>query len=137
MKLLDSPFPGHTPAPSAPAAGAGNRKTPSAFRENRFRFSGKPFPLFRKSAALLASALALALLTVAPQDAAGQSYSYRTQYSERTIQHKPAKWHAMREGLNNLDDTFSEGEEYMTTVFGHRMQAAHEYIDTIYMHVDS
>ncbi len=84
--------------------------------------------------ALLASALTLALLTAAPQDAAGQSYNYNMNYSQRIIQHKPAKWHAMRKGLNNLDDTFSEGEEYMTTVFGHQMQAAHEYIDTIYMH---
>lgn len=65
-----------------------------------------------------------------------------------TINHKPAKWFDLREkdGYTNesTGDTFSEKEEWFTPEDnpfisnypenGRKIQAAHTYIDTIYMH---
>ena len=61
-----------------------------------------------------------------------------------TINHKPAKWHDLRGGNTNesTGDTFSEKEEWFTPQDNpfinnypvQQIQAAHTYIDTIYMH---
>lgn len=52
--------------------------------------------------------------------------------STAKIQHRPAKWHAMRAG-RTIDDTFSEGVLYYDAPSG-IVQATHMYVDTIYMH---
>lgn len=68
------------------------------------------------------------------------------EYSNITINHKPAKWFDLREkdGYTNesTGDTFSQEEEWFTPVDNEfienypvqQIQAAHTYIDTIYMH---
>lgn len=62
----------------------------------------------------------------------------------KTINHKPAKWYKLREGYSNAStgDTFQDntGEEeghkgmFYGTLFDEYIQAAHTYIDTIYVH---
>lgn len=68
------------------------------------------------------------------------------EYSANTIKHKHAKWHDLRGNYTNesTGDTFSEKEEWFTPgdnpfisnypENGRKIQAAHTYIDTIYMH---
>lgn len=60
------------------------------------------------------------------------------------IQHKPAKWFAMVEDLglpNNSLGTFSHDEPWFTSIMSNnpdaKLQAAHTYIDTIYVHKGS
>lgn len=57
-----------------------------------------------------------------------------------TIQHKPAKWHSRRglisDGAKAMD-SFSDGEEWFNLDLSSeegKIQAAHTYIDTIYVH---
>ncbi len=64
--------------------------------------------------------------------------------STKIIKHKPAKWYKLREGYSNAStgDTFQDdtGEEeghkgmFYGTLFDGYIQAAHTYIDTIYVH---
>lgn len=65
--------------------------------------------------------------------------------STKTIKHKAAKWHKLREGgytNESTGDTFSEKEKWFTPKDNEfienypvqQIQAAHTYIDTIYMH---
>lgn len=50
-----------------------------------------------------------------------------------TIQHKPAKWFDMREG-NNYVDTFNDELKMITSGDGKtQIQAAHTYVDTLYV----
>lgn len=66
------------------------------------------------------------------------------EYSANTIKHKSAKWHDLRDGYTNesTGDTFSEDEKWFTPEDNlfiqnypvKEIQAAHTYIDTIYMH---
>lgn len=66
------------------------------------------------------------------------------EYSANTIEHKSAKWHGLRDGYTNesTGDTFSEYEKWFTPEDNlfiqnypvKEIQAAHTYIDTIYMH---
>lgn len=70
--------------------------------------------------------------------------SFTVTTSDDTIQHKPAKWYKLREGYSNAStgDTFQddtgEGEGhkgmFYGTLFDGYIQAAHTYIDTIYVH---
>ena len=60
------------------------------------------------------------------------------------IQHKPAKWFDMVEDLglpNNSLGTFSHDEPWFTSIMSNnpdaKLQAAHTYIDTIYVHKGS
>lgn len=70
---------------------------------------------------------------------------YKDTYADYTINHKPAKWHNLREGgytNESTGDTFSEDEKWFTPEDNPfiqyypvgEIQAAHTYIDTIYMH---
>lgn len=66
------------------------------------------------------------------------------EYSANTIKHKHAKWHDLRGNYTNesTGDTFSEDEKWFTPEDNlfiknypvKEIQAAHTYIDTIYMH---
>lgn len=66
------------------------------------------------------------------------------EYSNITINHKPAKWYDLRGENTNAStgDTFSQDEEWFTPKDNEfienypvqQIQAAHTYIDTIYMH---
>lgn len=51
--------------------------------------------------------------------------------SDKTIQHKPAKWYTMRSG-GNFVDTFDD-EHPMFTNAGVDIQSAHTYVDTLYV----
>ena len=72
----------------------------------------------------------------------GQSYSVRIydidftyESAIPTIQHKPAKWYDLRTG-NNYVDTFDDepGHDMITSGDGStQIQAAHTYIDTLYV----
>lgn len=64
-------------------------------------------------------------------------------YRNITIQHKPAKWHTIRNNASissedKAKDTFSDGEEMYrpetSNAFPNDVQATHTYIDTIYVH---
>lgn len=73
-------------------------------------------------------------------------YNSSDKYSSKRIKHKLAKWHNLRGGNTNesTGDTFSQDEEWFTPEDnpfisnypddGQQIQAAHTYIDTIYMH---
>lgn len=73
-------------------------------------------------------------------------YDSSDKYSSQRIKHKLAKWHNLRGENSNesTGDTFSQGEEWFTPADnpfinnypadGQQIQAAHTYIDTIYMH---
>ena len=73
-------------------------------------------------------------------------YDSSDKYSSQRIKHKLAKWHNLRGGNTNesTGDTFSQDEEWFTPENnpfisnypddGQQIQAAHTYIDTIYMH---
>lgn len=78
----------------------------------------------------------------------GQAYvtgdKYNNDYKDYIIKHKRAKWHKLRgENTNeSTGDTFSEKEKWFTPEDNEfiknypvqQIQAAHTYIDTIYMH---
>ena len=73
-------------------------------------------------------------------------YDSSDKYSSQRIKHKLAKWHNLRGSNTNAStgDTFSRDEEWFTPQDnpfisnypddGQQIQAAHTYIDTIYMH---
>lgn len=103
--------------------------------------------MYKKTAALfflMAAALWPAV------EAWGQEYvtgdRYNNSYMNYTIKHKRAKWHKLKDGYMNesTGDTFSQDEEWFTPEDnpfisnypddGQKIQAAHTYIDTIYMH---
>lgn len=101
--------------------------------------------IYKKTAALfflMAAALWPAV------EAWGQAYvtgdKYNNDYKDYIIKHKRAKWHKLRgENTNeSTGDTFSEKEEWFTPDDNEfiknypvqQIQAAHTYIDTIYMH---
>lgn len=103
--------------------------------------------IYKKTAALFF--LMVAALWPAAE-AWGQAYvtgdKYNNDYKDYIIKHKRAKWHKLRgENTNeSTGDTFSQGEEWFTPEDnpfisnypddGKKIQAAHTYIDTIYMH---
>ena len=72
---------------------------------------------------------------------------YEEDYSSDTIQHKPAKWYNIRENIEMSQaakdmDTFDDDEKmfspednpFIANYPEQEIQAAHTYIDTIYMH---
>lgn len=72
---------------------------------------------------------------------------YEEDYSSDTIQHKPAKWYNIRENIEMSQaakdmDTFDDDEKmfspednpFIANYPEEEIQAAHTYIDTIYMH---
>ena len=82
---------------------------------------------------------------LAVQPAAGQVNwnRYNTNYSDRTIQHKATgttknKWFQTREATGmsasaKAMDTFND-EVWSFNVYGHDVQAAHTFTDTLYVH---
>ena len=97
--------------------------------------------IYKKTAALfflMAAALWPAV------DAWGQAVTgnkYKSSYrsgrnevttSDKTIQHKAAKWHAMRSG-GNFVDTFDDDSLYFKYGDQTKIQAAHTIVDTIYV----
>lgn len=82
---------------------------------------------------------------LAVQPAAGQvnGNRYNTNYSDRTIQHKATgttknKWFQTREATGmsasaKAMDTFND-EVWSFNVYGHDVQAAHTFTDTLYVH---
>lgn len=100
--------------------------------------------MYKKTATLFFLMVAI----LAPvQEAWGQvtGNKYKKDYSSDTIRHKAAKWHKLREGgytNESTGDTFSEKEKWFTPKDNEfienypvqQIQAAHTYIDTIYMH---
>lgn len=85
---------------------------------------------------------------LAVQPAAGQvnGNRYNTNYSDRTIQHKATgttknKWFQTREATGmsasaKAMDTFND-EVWSFNVYGHDVQAAHTFTDTLYVHKGS
>lgn len=53
------------------------------------------------------------------------------EYSDISIQHKPAKWYEMRSG-SNFVDTFDDEHPKFTNA-GDDIQSAHTYVDTLYV----
>lgn len=97
--------------------------------------------IYKKTAALF-FLMAAALWPAAEawgQAVKGNKYksSYGSGWNEvttdnKTIQHKPAKWHEMRPG-GNFVDTFDD-TQYFTSGDGFTpIQAAHTYVDTLYV----
>lgn len=109
--------------------------------------------IYKKTAALffLMAAALWPAVDAWGQAVTGNKYksSYRSDRNEvttsdKTIQHKAAKWHAMVEDLglpNNSLGTFSHDEPWFTSIMSNnpdaKLQAAHTYIDTIYVHKGS
>ena len=52
--------------------------------------------------------------------------------SDKTIQHKAAKWHGMRSG-GNFVDTFDDTQYFTSGDGSTQIQAAHTYVDTLYV----
>ena len=87
--------------------------------------------MYKKTAALFFLMVAI----LAPvQEAWGQvtGYKYKEDYSSETIQHKAAKWHAMRSG-GNFVDTFDDTQYFISGDGTTQIQAAHTYVDTLYV----
>lgn len=94
--------------------------------------------MYKKTAALfflMAAALWPAV------DALGQEYGerYNSWYEGYTIKHKHAKWYEIRQELSpgaKALDTFDDENDFfeMALSTGSEIQAAHTYIDTIYVH---
>lgn len=89
--------------------------------------------------------LALMAAILAPvQEAWGQAVKgnkYKSSYgsggnvvttSDKEIQHKPAKWHGMRSG-GNFVDTFDDTQYFTSGDGSTQIQAAHTYVDTLYV----
>ena len=87
--------------------------------------------MYKKTATLFFLMVAI----LAPvQEAWGQvrGNKYVNDYSNYMIVHKPAKWHGMRAG-GNFVDTFDD-TQYFTSGDGTTpIQAAHTYVDTLYV----
>lgn len=96
--------------------------------------------MYKKTAALFFLMVAsLALPTGAWGQVEGDKYlnSYGDRWnqvttSDKTIQHKPAKWHEKREG-GNFVDTFDDDSQYFKYGDQTDIQAAHTIVDTIYV----
>ena len=102
--------------------------------------------IYKTTAALIFLMVAI----LAPvQEAWGQvtGNKYKEDYSSDTIQHKPAKWYNIRENIEMSQaakdmDTFDDDEKmfspednpFIANYPENEIQAAHTYIDTIYMH---
>lgn len=92
--------------------------------------------MYKKTAALIF--LMVAALWPAA-DALGQvkGNKYNEKYKNYTINHKPAKWHKLREQSGNrFVDDFSVGEKFFTYNNGTQTltyQAAHTIVDTLYV----
>lgn len=102
--------------------------------------------IYKKTAALFFLMVAI----LAPvQEAWGQvtGNKYKEDYSSDTIQHKAAKWYNIRENIEMSQaakdmDTFDDDEKmfspednpFIANYPEQEIQAAHTYIDTIYMH---
>lgn len=87
--------------------------------------------MYKKTAALFFLMVAI----LAPvQEAWGQvtGNKYKEDYSSDTIQHKAAKWHAMRSG-GNFVDTFDDTQYFISGDGTTQIQAAHTYVDTLYV----
>ena len=69
-----------------------------------------------------------------------QGNQYNDDYQSKSIQHKHPKWYELRENLSEASkdlDTFDDGRDWFTdSEFGNgnKIQAAHTYIDTLYVH---
>lgn len=94
----------------------------------------KPCSPVRKAMFLFAGLLvaAMASVPVYGQSVTGNRYS-NTYQSQRITHKQSTKWHAMRQNLSP-EDTFDDEIEWQEDPSGNRIQAAHVYIDTIYMH---
>ena len=55
-----------------------------------------------------------------------------TYVGDKTITHKPAKWHGMRSG-GNFVDTFDDTQYFTSGDGSTQIQAAHTYVDTLYV----
>ena len=55
-----------------------------------------------------------------------------TYVGDKTIKHKPAKWHGMRSG-GNFVDTFDDTQYFTSGDGSTQIQAAHTYVDTLYV----
>lgn len=102
--------------------------------------------IYKKTAALIFLMVAI----LAPvQEAWGQvtGNKYKEDYSSDTIQHKAAKWYDIRDNIGMSQaakdmDTFDDDEKmfspednpFIANYPEREIQAAHTYIDTIYMH---
>lgn len=69
-----------------------------------------------------------------------QGNQYNNDYQSESIQHKHPKWYELRGNLSEASkdlDTFDDGRDWFTdSEFGNgnKIQAAHTYIDTLYVH---
>lgn len=96
--------------------------------------------IYKKTAALFfLMAAALWPAAEAWGQVKGNKYesSYRSGRNEvttynKTIQHKAAKWHAMRSG-GNFVDTFDDTQYFISGDGTTQIQAAHTYVDTLYV----
>ena len=59
-------------------------------------------------------------------------YVSTTYVGDKTITHKPAKWHGMRSG-GNFVDTFDDTQYFTSGDGSTQIQAAHTYVDTLYV----
>lgn len=119
---------------------AKSKKSRASPREER-KTDMKITNIYKKTAALfflMAAALWPAV------DAWGQAVTgnkYESSYgsgrnkvttSDKIIQHKAAKWHAMRSG-GNFVDTFDDTKYFISGDGTTQIQAAHTYVDTLYV----
>lgn len=119
---------------------ATNNKFRVSTREER-KTDMKITNIYKKTAALF-FLMAVALWPAV--DAWGQAVTgnkYESSYgsgwnkvttSDKTIQHKAAKWHAMRSG-GNFVDTFDDTQYFISGDGTTQIQAAHTYVDTLYV----
>lgn len=107
-----------------------DKKLRASSREER-KTDMKITNIYKKTAALFFLMVAI----LAPlQEAWGQvkGNKYEEDYSSETIQHKAAKWHAMRSG-GNFVDTFDDTQYFISGDGTTQIQAAHTYVDTLYV----
>lgn len=87
--------------------------------------------IYKTTAALF---FLMAAILAPVQEAWGQvtGNKYKEDYSSETIQHKAAKWHGMRSG-GNFVDTFDDTQYFTSGDGSTQIQAAHTYVDTLYV----
>ena len=95
--------------------------------------------IYKTTAALALMAASLALPTGAWGQVKGDKYkssytygSFTVTTSDKTIQHKAAKWHGMRSG-GNFVDTFDDTQYFTSGDSSTQIQATHTYVDTLYV----
>lgn len=88
--------------------------------------------IYKKTAALffLMAAALWPAVDVVGQAVMGDKYDET--YKDVTITHKAAKWHAMRSG-GNFVDTFDDTQYFISGNGTTQIQAAHTYVDTLYV----